>query len=257
MKALVTGHMGFIGRHLTERLKSLGNEVIGLDILHADDVRFVELPDVDVVFHLAGFAGVRSSVERPEEYWDNNVLGAQRVFDHYSAKGVEIYYASSSSAKRWWLNPYATTKKVLEQIAPANSCGMRFHTVYGFDSRPDMLYDKLLRRSVVHITNHVRDFTHVDDVVEAIMCLYVNKVRGVVDVGTSMPVSVVELAQAAGVVMTPGAGMSTEQEETCADPIELFDLGWRPTKNVLEEVKNDIIRKAEMEEHTQYGQCVH
>lgn len=257
MRALVTGHMGFIGRHLVDRLESDGFTVVGLDLLHTQDVRFVDLPDVDVVFHLAGFAGVRSSVERPEEYWDNNVLGAQRIFDHYSSMGVEIYYASSSSAKRWWLNPYATTKKVLEQIAPPESCGMRFHTVYGFDSRPDMLYDKLINRSVVYVTDHIRDFTHVDDVVEAIMCLYANKVRGVVDVGTSMPVSVLELAQAAGISMTPGSGMPTEQEETCADPIELFDLGWRPTKNVLEEVKNDIIRKAEMEKHTQHGQRIY
>lgn len=254
MKALVTGYAGFIGRHLTDRLIKDGFEVHGIDLVEGSDVRTVQhLPDVDVVFHLAGLAGVRASVERPEEYWDNNVLGASRIFNYYSERNVKVYYASSSSAKRWWLNPYATTKKVLEQLAPANSCGMRFHTVYGFDSRPDMLYDKLLNRSVAYVTDHIRDFTHVDDVVEAIMCLYKHDVVGVVDVGTSMPVTVRELAEAANIFIEPGAGMSTEQEETCADPIELFDLGWRPTKNVLDEVKNDIIRKVEVEKHPKHG----
>lgn len=252
MKALVTGHLGFVGRHLYKRLVDDGWDVIGMDARQGKDVRFADFPEVDAVFHLAGFAGVRQSVQEPEMYWINNVDGAQRLFNFYKQTNTKICYASSSSAKRWWLNPYATTKKTLEQIAPPNALGMRFHTVYGLDSRPDMLYDKLLNKNVQYVTNHLRDFTHIDDVIDGIALLYNSDVSGVVDIGTGNPVSVVELAAAAGVCMSPVSGFSTEQEETCADPIELFDLGWRPTKNVLEEIKNDIIRKAEMEEYSQH-----
>lgn len=252
MKALITGHLGFIGRHLTKRLKREGYDVIGMDMLQGADIRFADYPDVDVVFHLAGSAGVRLSVQEPEMYWQNNVEGSARLFKFYSERGIKVYYASSSSAKRWWLNPYATTKKAIEQLAPQSFCGMRFHTVYGFDSRPDMLYDRLLNKNVQYVTDHLRDFTHVDDIVEGILTLYKHNVAGIVDIGTGVPVSVVELAAAAGIAMSPTSGSVHEQEETCADPIELFDLGWRPTKFVLEEIENDIIRKAEMEKYPQH-----
>lgn len=251
-RALVTGHLGFIGRHLYQRLVDEGWDVIGMDTRQGGDIRFAAFPDVDVVFHLAGLAGVRQSIEMPEDYWANNVDGTTRLFEYYKRRDTKICYASSSSAKRWWLNPYATTKRVIEQLAPHNALGMRFHTVYGLDSRPDMLYDKLLNKNVLYVTNHLRDFTHVDDLIDGIAMLYSHDVSGVVDIGTGNPVSVRDLAAAAGVFMTPVDGADTEQHETCADPIELFDLGWRPTKNVLEEIKNDIIRKAEMEKHPQH-----
>lgn len=251
--ALITGYLGFIGRHLHKKLVEDGWDVIGLDTRHGRDIRFTSFPsNVDVVFHLAGYAGVRQSINDPETYWANNVEGTKRLFDFYANTDTKICYASSSSAKRWWLNPYATTKKVVEQLAPERALGMRFHTVYGFDSRPDMLYDKILNKNVQYATDHLRDFTHVDDIINGIGFLYNNDVCGVVDIGTGNPVSVKDLIAAAGIDVPVKQGTSAEQNETCADPIELIDLGWRPTKNVLEEIKNDLIRKAEMEKYPQY-----
>lgn len=242
MIIVVTGHAGFIGRHLYQHLVDEGHEVIGLDIKHGDDVRNCFLPPADVVIHLAASAGVRTSIKNPEAYWFNNVDATQRLFEHYSRTGTYIMYASSSSAKRWWLNPYATTKKVTEQLAPPRSLGMRFHTVYGFDSRPDMLYDMILNRSVYYRTDHIRDFTHVDDVVSGIMKLLEYGYVGVVDIGTGNPVSVSDLFNAAN-LNVPVRSFSYEAEETCADPIELIDLGWRPTKNIIEELEKDTARK--------------
>jgi nucleoside-diphosphate-sugar epimerase len=115
-----------------------------------------------------------------------------------------------------------------------------------------MLYDKILNDSVLYCTNHSRDFTHVDDVVNAIVMLMNTDIVGVVDVGTSNPVSVQQLLISAN-IHTPLIDVDHEQEETCADPIELFDLGWRPTKDIFEELKNDLVRKAALEEHTKHG----
>lgn len=253
MRILLTGHLGFVGRHLYRRLIEEGHHVIGLDRKQdGNDVRLCELPnDVDLVIHLAARPGVRQSLQMPDVYWLDNIQASQRIFDHYEQLGIRVLYASSSSAKRWWLNPYATTKRVMEQIAPRNALGMRFHTVYGFDSRPDMLYDKILNRSVMYITNHTRDFTHIEDVVSAIVMLMDTDIRGVVDIGTGIPVSISQLVAAAG-ISAPVLEVSHEQDETCADPIELFDMGWRPTKDIFEELKNDIIRISQMEEHTKY-----
>lgn len=239
MKILITGHEGFIGRHVFKHFSKM-HECIGLDIKSGNDILTCELPTCDVVIHLAGLAGVRQSVNDPDKYWKNNVDGSRRIFDHASAIDARVLYASSSSVKQWYNNPYATTKRVVEYLAPPKSLGMRFHTVYGKDSRPDMMYQMLLQNKATYITNHMRDFTHVADVVSAIDLLYNNRVCGIVDIGTGNPVSVIELSQAAGRAL-PLKPVSGEALITCADPTLIKSLGWSPTKHVLTQIKNDIL----------------
>ena len=99
MNILLTGSDGFIGSHLFYHLKEEHN-VIGFDIKHGHDILKTEFPkDIDLVIHLAGLSGVRDSLERPTEYWKTNVIGSQRLFEHY--KDTRIIYASSSTAHVW------------------------------------------------------------------------------------------------------------------------------------------------------------
>ena len=141
-----------------------------------------ELPDVDVVIHLAGLSGVRDSLDRPTDYWVNNVIASQRLFDRYKDK--RILYASSSTAYEPWKNPYAMSKYSMEQIAPPNSVGMRFTTVYGPGARETMLIPRILRNDVPYINvNHKRDFIHVDDLCNAIVMLIDKNEYGVIDIG--------------------------------------------------------------------------
>jgi UDP-glucuronate 4-epimerase len=239
MRFLITGHEGFIGRHVFEYYSSK-YDCVGLDIKSGNDITECVLPECDVIIHLAGLPGVRRSKEFPEDYWHANVIGSQRVFEHAERIGARLLYASSSSVKGWYNNPYATTKKVVEMIAPPRSLGMRFHTVYGRDSRPDMMYDMLIGHRARYITNHMRDFTHVDDVVTAIDVLYNNGVCGIVDIGSNNPVSVIELSQAAGQSL-PIMQVGGEAHITCANTTLLTSLGWKPTKHVLTEMRNDIL----------------
>ena len=103
MRILVTGSAGFIGYHLSKALLARGDEVIGLDNLNAyydptlkearnalllneKNFHFVKgnirnretldssMKGVDRVCHLAALAGVRYSLEHPEEYIENNIL---------------------------------------------------------------------------------------------------------------------------------------------------------------------------------------
>ena len=239
MKFLITGHEGFIGRNVFSHF-SKKYECVGLDIKSGNDITNCELPECDVVIHLAGLPGVRKSKEIPNEYWHNNVVGSQRIFDHAERIGAKVLYASSSSVKEWYNNPYATTKRVVEMLAPPRALGMRFHTVYGPDSRPDMMYDMLLKNKARYVTNHMRDFTHVDDVVSAIEILYNNKICGVVDVGPHNPVSIIELSYAAGRSL-PLKAVEGEAHITSANNTLLTSLGWAPTKHVLTEIRNDIL----------------
>lgn len=126
MRLLVTGMAGFIGSHLTERLRGRGHEVTGLDnfdgfyarsvkeanLAPLGDVPFFEGDVLDValldrilgaarfdaVVHLAALAGVVPSLVEPARYLRVNVEGTQNVVDAATRHGVSrIVFASSSS----------------------------------------------------------------------------------------------------------------------------------------------------------------
>jgi nucleoside-diphosphate-sugar epimerase len=177
----------------------------------------------------------------PNEYWDVNVAGSSNVF--LAAHNIPVVYASSSSVYEWWLSPYSITKHVTELIAPDKSIGLRFHTVYGPDSRPDMLYDRLLKRdpTLTYLTNHTRDYTHVEDVVDAIdLCIenfnhvvYNMRLR-TLDVGYGTPVTVKEVADKVWPDNNfPLKQVKGEREHTCANPGPLLELGWNPKHSIL------------------------
>lgn len=192
------------------------------------------------VLHLAALAGVRKSWDNPEEYWDVNVSGSKKVFDECKRLNIRCVYASSSSIYEWWKNPYAGSKKAMEALAPEYSVGMRFHTVYGPDSRPDMFYDMMLNNKVEYKTNHYRDWTHVYDLCEAIRIILTDtRISGKVDIGSSNPVYVPDVLDAFGYREIPFKDVEGERYITHADTKWLLDLGWTPKYNIIDEVKNE------------------
>jgi UDP-glucuronate 4-epimerase len=149
------------------------------------------------VIHLAAQAGVRYSLENPFAYAHSNVDGTLSLLEACRAHPVRhLVYASSSSVygantKEPFsetdpvnrpVSLYAATKRANELMAhtyahlyriPAS--GLRFFTVYGPWGRPDMAYykftDFLFHGLAIDIYNHGkmwRDFTYIDEVVEAI-----------------------------------------------------------------------------------------
>ena len=235
MKALVTGHLGFIGSHVYEYLLLHGHEVDGYDIPY-DLGDFKTNKKYDVVIHLAANAAIREAIENPDLFWENNVVKSKPIFDYCRDNNVRCLYASSASVYEWWINAYAISKKVNEIQAPPNSVGMRFFNVWAEKvSRSDMLYRMLEEKTATYLTRHKRDWIHVNDVVTAIATLIPSSYNGVLDVGTGNPVSVIDLATKMGMgdlpikEDTPG-----ERDITCADISQLMELGWVPTINILD-----------------------
>jgi nucleoside-diphosphate-sugar epimerase len=241
-KILLTGAEGMIGSHLLNYLTDNGyyvTQFVG-DVTIEEDWNKYYDRHFDGMIHLAALAGVRPSFQDPEKYYFNNVEGTERAFDFARANNIsKVLYASSSNAYEWWGNPYAATKKMNEiQGQHLPSIGMRFHTVW--PGREDMLYRKLQKGEVSYINvNHHRDFIHVDDLVSAIRLIYDNfsqllatgRVR---DIGTGQTVSVADVAK----VMGYQGEYRTENPvgeriETCANVEYLLQLGWTPTKNIL------------------------
>ena len=238
---MLTGHRGYIGSALLERLKK-NNQVIGIDLVDGwDRDKLNQTQDLltcdfkeefDLIIHLAGKSGVRESFKDPAGYWNNNVEASRRLFERY-ADNTRILYASSSSAYEPDLNPYAASKYILEELAERygpNTLGMRFHTVYsGNCPRENMFFNKLLNEKLVYTTTHYRDFVHLEDVLDAIELLIESSwVNGVIDIGTGRPIRIQDLAPDLPVRLnTPG-----ERKWTCANTEKIKALGWKPKYTV-------------------------
>ena len=238
MNILLTGSDGFVGSHLFYHLKEEHN-VIGFDIKNGQDILQTEFPkDIDLVIHLAGLSGVRDSLDKPTDYWKTNVIGTQRLFEHF--RDTRIIYASSSTAHEPWKNPYAMSKYSLEQIAPENSIGCRFTTVYGPNARDTMLIPRILRNDVPYInTNHSRDFIHVDDIVRAIDSLINSNLKGITDIGSGHTNNLVELIDYFGIDCERVVGEQTERLDNLADNTLLNNIGWQPRINLYEYIKEN------------------
>ncbi len=150
-----------------------------------------------VVVNLAAQAGVRYSIDNPISYFNSNLLGFGNILEACrNYKVTNLVYASSSSVyggnKKTpfkekhpvdhQVSLYAATKRSNELMANSYShlygipaTGLRFFTVYGPWGRPDMapmiFVNSILSGKVIKVFNYgdsYRDFTFIDDVVEAI-----------------------------------------------------------------------------------------
>lgn len=159
MRILLTGGTGFIGSHTAALLLEAGHDVVLYDnlsnsraevvdrleritgrrpVLVVGDIRDEEAMRralhehrIEAVIHFAGLKAVGESVEKPLEYYDNNIVGTLRLLEAMRAEGVKSLIFSSSSTvygtpKSLPLteemptgeatNPYGRTKLHIEQI---------------------------------------------------------------------------------------------------------------------------------------------
>ncbi len=226
MKIVITGSRGFIGTHIRNSLQD--HNIEEWDIKVGKDIKDFSLEsDTDFVIHLAGLTDVRESIEIPDVYWTQNVEYSKRVFD--ACKDIPMLYASSSCVKEWWLSPYGTTKKVLEELAHDGHIGLRFTNVYGEGAPDFMLTSRLVNGNVTHKTNHVRDFVHVSDVVSVVQFFLdqgTDDKKSVYEVGSGVGSKISDLVERHGYNVPMKEGDKCEMSDNTADISDILKEGW-------------------------------
>ena len=222
MDIVVTGCAGFIGSHFVEKMLNDGHNIVGIDNLagnnnafpkkenlrrlsefedfkffNCDILRYEQIEEIfsshsfDKMVHLAAKTGVRESVIKPIEYYNNNISGTLVLLDLCSRYGLKDFIFGSSSSVYGDhkvpleenmecnpISPYGLSKRTCEiygknfsELHEINFVSLRFFTVYGPRQRKGMAISNFVngilkneRIQVFGDGTSARDYTYVDDI---------------------------------------------------------------------------------------------
>jgi UDP-glucose 4-epimerase len=237
MRVVVTGGSGFIGRHLVGLLRARGDDVVVIDVMPSSDddveviVGDIRSPavleqalstKVDAVVHLAARTSVLTSVDEPEETFDVNVRGTQRLLETCRALHVPRVVLASSNAvvgnaelsvidefsPLQPMTPYGASKAAAEMVMAGYGASygivavsLRFTNVYGpAMAGKDSIIPRLMkacgstrRFQVYGDGEQRRDYLHVEDALRAIECALGLPDPTVLTIGSGESVSVNQL----------------------------------------------------------------
>lgn len=274
MKILVTGGAGFVGTNLCRRLVERGYQVLSIDnyntglksnhikgvkYLNHDLRNLTEFPEVDTVFHMAAIARIQPSFKNPKEYFTTNANATLNLVDWCARNKIPLIYAGSSSKHSGrFKNPYTFSKDVGEDIVDLYrkhfnlaASITRFYNVYGPHQLTEGGYTTLIGRWLNNIKKGIqceiygdgeqrRDFTHVDDIVDALL-LIMDKYYYDFDfeLGRGKNISVNEVAKMMGIDPVykdakPGEARYTLNESEDAKLM----LGWSPNRELKDYLKD-------------------
>ena len=263
-KCLVTGHKGYIGSKLYDKLVGLGHEVHGVDITSMDPTEGLDIRKhlfhngkpwlkfvPEYVFHLAAKPSVSWSVENPSESLSHNVLGSSRVLEFASAVGATRVIFASSAAIYGLASPYGLHKLMTEKecllysrLYNVDTVSLRYFNVYSADQKSGGPYSTVISAWMAAHRAHqklridggglqTRDFIHVDDIISAnIFCMnYSENFNGAnYDVGTGTETSIDHIRQYVNKRMQTQWLETPERQgdikSSCANTVPLKEMGW-------------------------------
>lgn len=292
MKVVITGGAGFIGGHLLNALVDLGHEVHvidravekwkyrdsnyvtfhGFDIVQNNDLLSSVFAGATYIFHLAALTSVPESIEKPEEYHLNNVVGTLHVLEQARKSGVEKVIFSSSSAVYGEpkvvptneaditepMSPYALDKLMGEELClmyartyGLGTVSLRYFNVYGEGMNESGAYapaiavflKKKREGQPITVTGdglQTRDFVHVSDVAQANIAAAVSSYKSgnIFNIGSGEEITMNEIAKIIDEKNIEHIAERQEPRRSCADiDAAMSMLNWKPEKSIREEVK--------------------
>jgi len=277
MNILVTGGAGFVGTNLIKQLLKEGHQVISVDNYHTGlrsnhqpgaqyvefDIRNIDdyssWGEFDIVYHLAAIARIQPSFKEPYDYFTTNANATFKIAKYCSEKNIPLVFAGSSS--HWsgkFKNPYTFSKDVSEEIIQLfqkhyglKASITRFYNVYGPYHLKEGGYctvigkwEKCLEEqkplTIYGNGNKRRDFTHIDDIVSALILINEKQAWGhMFELGRGKNYSIKEIASMFQTDIVYEDDKPGEADITlCTDTVAKEVLGWEPKLNIEDYIKD-------------------
>lgn len=199
-KILITGHNGFIGKNLIQKLDKSNEEIMTLtdddghkiDIRDWDNIKKLEEPEI--IFHLAATSNIPFSFQNPRETYEINVFGTLNilelarisdadkvVFTSSYVYGIPKYLPIDEEHPLTPNNPYSRSKLHAESLLRSyyedygiNCIIFRPFNIYGIGQKDNFLIPTIcsqLTNGVIELEDPApkRDFIHISDVISALM----------------------------------------------------------------------------------------
>lgn len=278
MKVLVTGGAGFVGSHLCERLKndghdvwsidnysmgSVSNHIVGVSYINCDTKNIFHIgltPDFDMIYHLGEYSRVEQSYADIDIVLDYNLYSLQPVMKFAKECNAKFIYSGSStkfSQQGGALSPYAWTKAVNVDYVKnfAEWYGLDyaityFYNVYGKREISNGKYSTVVAKflnlkkngeTTLPVTSpgtQRRNFTHVDDIVNALILVGTHGKGDGYGIGSSESFSILELAEMVG--LKPNMLPEVKGNRTDAPVVsdKTIALGWSAKHNLKDYIKS-------------------
>lgn len=265
MKILITGHKGFIGKKILDKLQKIGYNISGIDLKDGEDILHC-LPDenFDYVFHLAACPRVEYSVQHPSYTMKQNVLVTSTLLEWAKDHKVKRVIFSSSAAVMGNgdgvpKSPYGLHKlmnemecKLYSELYGLDTVCLRYFNVYSEDQKFGGAYStalsawtEMIRQSkplrIDGDGKQTRDLIHVEDIAEAnIFCMnYKGTFNGKhfnVGSGKSVSLNYIKnfIDRHHDVEWEHAPARQGDIRHSLADISELQKLGWEPKISIDE-----------------------
>lgn len=240
--------------------------------IHKDNCEAI-FQDVDYVFHLAARSRIQPTIGSPSECFETNVVGTQRILEWSRISNVKrVIYSGTSSLYGHQnkipftpnmpsdcLNPYSMSKwmgericELYQQLYDLDSIVLRYFNVYGPREPVKGMYAPvvgLFKRqraaaeslTIVGDGKQRRDFTYIDDVVDANICAMVvdraDPGFDVYNVGSGKNYSINDIAELVTGNIEYIPARPAEVRETLADISKTIEeLGWKPKCDLVDKI---------------------
>ena len=282
MKVLVTGGAGFVGTNLIKQLLKEGHSVVSIDNYytglksnHQSGAQYIEFDirniddysawgEFDIVYHLAAIARIQPSFKQPYDYFTTNANGTFKIAKYCSEKNIPLVFAGSSSHHSGkFKNPYTFSKNVSEELIllfqqhyGLKASIARFYNVYGPYHLKEGGYctiigkwEKCLEEQkplIIYGTGEKRrDFTHIDDIVNALLLINENQAWGhIFELGRGKNYSINEIASMFQTNVIHEDDKPGEAQTTlCVDTLAKEVLGWKAKINIEDYISNYLNNK--------------
>jgi len=275
---LITGGAGFVGSNLVRYFYDLNYKILSIDNYSTgstnnhikgpfyikEDIElfdFNTLKDIDYVIHCAAKARIKPSFIDDSKYFTTNINGTYNVIKYCSFNKIPIIYIGTSSHHNGkYANPYTFTKDIGEDIVRLyqQHFGLiasiaRLYNVYGSNELTNengtiigkwkYNYQNNLPFIIYGDGSKRRDFTHINDIVDAMYQIINNNKYGYeFELGRGQNYSIIEVAEMfkyKQIIFEKNC--IGEAIETLADNTSTKNiLGWCPKHNLVDYINNII-----------------